>query len=309
MTKQLRVMAMVIFILAICTVTVSAYDSEENKTKIAQDVTEETEEQNIEENTEDEMASNENAEEGEEAAREAIPVIVNLDGVPRMVTTQADTIGEVLAEISDDLGTGYLLENADEEDLLTENATIELKSMREEISTVTESIPYTTEYRDNADLEYGTQRVVQEGVEGLLEISYKDVYVGSRKEGESQVSTRIVREPVNAIVEKGTAQTVETAAGLLEYTKALNVKATGYTPNDPGCTGITATGIEAKRGVVAVDPDVIPMGTKLYIPGYGHAVAADTGGAIKGHKIDLCYDTVTEAYQWGVRNVTVYIVE
>lgn len=85
--------------------------------------------------------------------------------------------------------------------------------------------------------------------------------------------------------------------------------ATGYTPGDPGCTGITYTGTKASRGTIAVDPKVIPFGTKLYIPGYGYGVAADTGGAIKGNKIDLCYETRTEALNWGIKNITVYVVK
>ena len=64
----------------------------------------------------------------------------------------------------------------------------------------------------------------------------------------------------------------------------------------------------AQRGVVAVDPDVIPLGTKVYIPGYVVAVAADTGGAIRGHKIDLCMENYDEAIRFGRRNIDVYIL-
>ena len=78
---------------------------------------------------------------------------------------------------------------------------------------------------------------------------------------------------------------------------------------DAGCNGITATGTTAKKGVIAVDPSVIPLGTRVYIPGYGVAVAQDTGGAIKGNRIDVCYMTKNEAFSWGVRNVPVYILQ
>ena len=64
-----------------------------------------------------------------------------------------------------------------------------------------------------------------------------------------------------------------------------------------------------RRGLVATDPRIIPMGTRLYIEGYGYAIADDTGGAIRGHKIDLAVDTLTEAYQIGRRQMTVYILE
>lgn len=88
----------------------------------------------------------------------------------------------------------------------------------------------------------------------------------------------------------------------------LVMVATAYAPG-AGAGKITATGRKAGYGVVAVDPSVIPLGTKLYIPGYGYAVAADTGGAIKGYKIDLCFNSASEAIRWGRRRVKVYIIK
>ena len=85
--------------------------------------------------------------------------------------------------------------------------------------------------------------------------------------------------------------------------------ASAYLPSDGGGSGITASGIPARRGVVAVDPNVIPLGSRLYIPGYGEAIAADTGGAIVGQKIDLCMESYDEAIQFGRRNVEVYVLE
>ena len=82
---------------------------------------------------------------------------------------------------------------------------------------------------------------------------------------------------------------------------------TAYTANCNGCSGTTATGINLranpKAKVIAVDPSVIPLGTKVYVEGYGYAVAADTGGAIKGYKIDVFFPSKSEAYRWGVRKV------
>ena len=73
--------------------------------------------------------------------------------------------------------------------------------------------------------------------------------------------------------------------------------------------GITATGVPAVRGIAAVDPDVIPLGTRLFIPGYGEAIAADTGGAIVGNKIDLVMDSYGEAMDFGRQDVTVYVLD
>lgn len=93
-----------------------------------------------------------------------------------------------------------------------------------------------------------------------------------------------------------------------EYADVLSMEATAYLPSDGNGDGLTAMGIPATYGVVAVDPYVIPLGTRLYIPGYGEAIAADTGGAIYGYRIDLCMESYSEAINFGRRNVTVYIL-
>jgi 3D (Asp-Asp-Asp) domain-containing protein len=89
----------------------------------------------------------------------------------------------------------------------------------------------------------------------------------------------------------------------------MRVVATGYSAKQPGLDSTTATGALARRGVVAVDPSVIPLGTRMFVPGYGYAVAADTGGAVKGAHVDLCFDTVAEAVDWGRRSVTIVILD
>ena len=86
------------------------------------------------------------------------------------------------------------------------------------------------------------------------------------------------------------------------------MEATAYLPEDGTGDGITASGVPAAYGVAAVDPDVIPLGTRIFVPGYGIALAADTGGAIEGHIVDLCYDDYDEAIQFGRRDVDVYLL-
>jgi len=121
---------------------------------------------------------------------------------------------------------------------------------------------------------------------------------------ESDVDTveEIVEEPVRENI-------VETSYGAINYSNVMSMEATAYLPTDGSGAGITATGIKATYGVVAVDPRVIPLGTKVYIPGYGVALAADTGGAIKGYKIDLCMESYGECMRFGRRNVTVYVLD
>ncbi|MBE3035688.1 MAG: hypothetical protein IMZ70_01190 [Candidatus Atribacteria bacterium] len=89
------------------------------------------------------------------------------------------------------------------------------------------------------------------------------------------------------------------------------VVATAYYAGGGGLNGdgVTATGLRARKGIVAVDPRLIPLGTKLYIEGYGQALAADTGGWIKGDRVDLCFDSLDECYRYGRRKIYVYLVE
>ena len=91
--------------------------------------------------------------------------------------------------------------------------------------------------------------------------------------------------------------------------RVLYVSATAYSAQDPGNSTRTAAGTLVRRGVIAVDPNVIPMGTRVFIPGYGEAVAEDTGGAIKGNHIDIAFDTHKAALTFGRKNLEVYIME
>ncbi|EAH1340140.1 peptidase M23, partial [Listeria monocytogenes] len=93
--------------------------------------------------------------------------------------------------------------------------------------------------------------------------------------------------------------------------KELTVTATAYSKAEPGMGHMTATGIDLNDNsrVIAVDPSVIPLGSKVYVEGYGQAIAADTGGAIKGNKIDVHLNSVQEANNWGVKQVKVQILD
>lgn len=109
--------------------------------------------------------------------------------------------------------------------------------------------------------------------------------------------------------------TITTASGeVLTYTHTMTVEATAYTKTDEGCDNWTATGTLARYGAIAVDPSVIPYGTRMYIVSwdgsvvYGYATAEDCGGAINGNRVDLYYDTYEECIQFGRRDCTIYFL-
>lgn len=129
--------------------------------------------------------------------------------------------------------------------------------------------------------------------------AFKDKVVGSDQQfNNASINFNVFSKP----------QTINTPNGSLLYTKKLRVFATSYDPFCPGCSAYTATGLKAGYGVIAVDPNVIPLGTKVYVPGYGEAIAGDTGGAIKGAVIDLGFDNIISGW-WSSRFTDIYILK
>ncbi|MFB6803018.1 LysM peptidoglycan-binding and 3D domain-containing protein [Peribacillus butanolivorans] len=110
--------------------------------------------------------------------------------------------------------------------------------------------------------------------------------------------------------EKTTSKSQATNQSDIE--KEITVRATAYTADCQGCSGTTATGIDLKANpdakVVAVDPSVIPLGSKVYVEGYGYATAEDTGSAIKGNRIDIFIPNEQDALNWGVKNVKIQVL-
>jgi 3D (Asp-Asp-Asp) domain-containing protein len=119
------------------------------------------------------------------------------------------------------------------------------------------------------------------------------------------LSLRLTRSATGAAVTEPSAFTLalvtpQTVPASLSGSRKLTVIATGY-----GLAGRTSTGLPVGWGVAAVDPSVIPLGTHLTIPGYGEAIAADTGPSVRGSTIDLWFPTVAQAYAWGRRSITI----
>ena len=178
-------------------------------------------------------------------------------------------------------------------------------------------LPYRSIRRENHELERGFTRVVSRGQEGLKRVVYKVTYEDGIEKQREILEERIIREPKDNIVEYGTVSVVATSRGEARFKRAFNMVATAYcackkctgkNPGDPGY-GITKSGLPVKPGIAAVDPAVIPLGSNLYVQGYGFALAADTGSAIKGNRIDLYYPTHEECENYGVRRVKVYVLE
>ncbi len=181
---------------------------------------------------------------------------------------------------------------------------------------VKESVDYKVIKRTDSNLTKGNSRVIQNGSKGLREKTYLVTYENGKEVKRDLIKTSISKAPKNKIVEVGTkvvhhsyssSRSLESSGGV----KAMN--STAYTASCRGCSGYTTTGINLNAHpdskIIAVDPSVIPLGTKVYVSGYGYAVAADTGRAIKGDRIDIYFSSKSEARRWGRRHVSVRIIK
>lgn len=167
-----------------------------------------------------------------------------------------------------------------------------------------EPIPYSTLRKPTAQLRGGASRTLRNGKNGERETIYQ-VYINANgaELHREQVSTRILKKPVPELLEVGSGHALA-SRGYFSGRRVVVMVATKYDPYHSGVNshGRTYTGLLGGYGIVAVDPRFIPLGTRLFVEGYGYAVAADIGGAIKGNRIDLCTDprhTARNIPDWG----------
>lgn len=173
-----------------------------------------------------------------------------------------------------------------------------------------------TEYLKDKEMERGEERVLRQGKPGLVERQIKIVYEDAREVGRYRIAEKIIKPMVDSVVARGiktVIRTLHTSRGFYRYVELKTMTATAYYPGPESCgkyaaDGETYTGKKAGFGLIAVDPRVIKLGTKLFIEGYGRAEAADIGGAIKGNHIDLCFETYREAAMYGTKKVKVYFL-
>lgn len=245
--------------------------------------------------------------------------------------TSADAEG-ALAE------AGYQTSEADE--ITTDGDIISVVTVEEKTEEIAVPISFETTYTEDASLITGETKVVQSGANGEKLITQRVVFRDGVETSRETLSEEITKEPVKQIIAKGTkviatpapaknvtppaakgsnssSDTGNTINGM-KYKKKITMQATAYStsPSENGGYTVSAKGNPLRHGIVAVDPRVVPLGSKVYVEStdgswvYGVASAEDTGGAIKGNKIDLCYEgSVASVNTFGRRSCNVYILE
>ncbi len=174
--------------------------------------------------------------------------------------------------------------------------------------TITVSLPFATQYQPDPNLYRGHNEISSPGQSGEAAKTVQVLYRDGQAVSEKSLATKVIKPPRDRVVLYGTQQLIARGGQVVQFSREVAMVSTGYWPDPLWSNGYTATGLKAQYGVVAVDPAVIPLGTRLYIPGYGFAIAADTGSAIVGDRIDLCFDNGWQAIDWGVKDVTVFVL-
>lgn len=248
---------------------------------------------------------------------------IDNNGTVKTYKTSCKTVKELLSDLKI---------KVDDDDIVIPDLDTELKSegkisiIKVDVKVIEKEVeaPFKTIKKKNKELTHKQSKILIQGVNGKNKVKCKEYYAGDKLIKEEVIHVETLVKPIDQVFEEGTKDVFTNDRGDFTARKAIKMVATAYEagprstgkrPGDKGY-GITASGARAKRGTVAVDPRVIPLGTKLYIksltpgvPDYGFAIAQDTGGAIKGNKIDLFMNTVWECMQFGRRPVMVYILK
>ena len=266
--------------------------------------------------------------------------VLTADGETCEIATKAETVGEFLNEQGITLSKHDIL-SVDESDRIFDGIEITVQRVEYKEETRTEVVDYGFITEETDDMYLGVTSIERYGVEGEKEVTYKCKYIDGELVDEEFISEEITLEPVDQLELVGTYEEpvyeepeydygydednsyappsngsgtfTDHNGNKVSYTNVLTGSATAYYAAEGSHT---ATGVPVYKGGVAVNPDIIPYGTQLYIVSsdgsvvYGYATAVDTGGALMSGEalVDVFYPTYDECVNWGRRNVTVYIL-
>lgn len=221
------------------------------------------------------------------------PVSIVADGVTLETRSQGATVADGLASAGVALmGLDYSI--PDENSALQPGMSIRVIRVTEIVEAEQAALPFETVYQADAELELDQQMIAQEGQNGVQQTNIRVRYENGTEVSRTIEDTSITLAPLNRVISYGTKiviRTLDTPDGPVEYWRVLRMYTTSYHPAALGGDNITATGKVLTKGIVGIDPDIIPYGSRVYVAGYGIGEAADTGGPRRfALWIDLGYD-------------------
>ncbi|EID42539.1 G5 and 3D domain-containing protein [Parageobacillus thermoglucosidasius] len=247
----------------------------------------------------------------------AFPVQLNVGGKQKQVWATSTTVADFLKQQNVKLGELDRVEPSLQEKV-KEGMIVKVVKVQKVTDVVEEPIDFAVVTRRDAQLPKGEQRVISPGEKGKALKRYEVVLENGKEVSRKLIETKLMKASKNRIVAIGTrsahARPVQIASrGQRHATKEFYVTATAYTAYCEGCSGTTSTGIDLRANpsakVIAVDPRIIPIGSKVYVEGYGYAIAGDTGSSINGYKIDVFFPKKSDAFRWGKKRVKVKIIQ
>jgi uncharacterized protein YabE (DUF348 family) len=245
----------------------------------------------------------------------SVPITVLVDGQTLATRSLRQRVDELLAQLGIVLAGRDRTVPAANTGLDEDVPQVAVVRVTEQLVIEQEPIPFETVWQPDPDLRLDRIVHYQEGAPGVLERRVRVQYEDGRAVARRVEQEYVALSPTPSIQAYGTrivTRTLETPHGRIEYWRRIRMLATSYsastagTPPDSPWYGWTRTGLRMRHGLVAVDPDVISLMSKVYVPGYGPGLAADTGGAINGRRIDLGYDE-DNLVMW-LRWVDVYVL-
>lgn len=233
----------------------------------------------------------------------AFQVKVVADGTKKNIYTTPVTVKKAISLAGFQLGAKDIIKTLPAPKV-SANQEIEVIRVTEELQKFDQPIPYGDERVDDPTLEKGLTKTIRVGKSGVARNTIKITFYNGQEGKRETILTETVQQPQNRVVAMGSITSVSRGGERLDIREAKYMQASAYT-----YTGFrTATGVAPSVGMVAVDPSVISLGSRLYIEGYGYARAADTGGAIRGNTVDLFMESYSQCINWGRRTVKVYVL-
>jgi uncharacterized protein YabE (DUF348 family) len=242
--------------------------------------------------------------------KRAVNVNVAVDGKELSLLSSEETLDSLLKIEGITLKPEDKI-NPSKDSRLENNMKVEIVRVEKKTFTKSVALDFKTVIKNNNNLANVVRKTLQSGKLGEKHIISDVVYENGKEVSSTVVREKVIRKPVDKIVVRGTLPTLPISRGgnPVAYTRKFTARATAYCINGTTSTGRRTVRNPRGYSTIAVDPRVIPYGTRMYVQNYGFAIAADTGSAIKGNRIDVFFHRYNEAISWGVKHVNVYILK
>ncbi|PLR65732.1 G5 and 3D domain-containing protein [Bacillus sp. UMB0893] len=249
----------------------------------------------------------------------AIQITLNVGDKEQQVWSTSTTVADFLKEQKVQVNELDKVEPQIHQ-TLSANDVVIVTRVEKVTDVVEEPVAFSVVTKNDGNISKGKQEVIKPGAEGTVAKHFEVIMENGKEVSRKLIKEETKKESQDRVVAIGSKADPKPVSNKAETVSRSNdsvakefyVTSTAYTAYCNGCSGKTATGVNLRENpnakVIAVDPSIIPLGSKVYVEGYGYAVASDTGGAIKGNKIDVFFSDKGAAYRWGRKQVKIKVL-